>query len=286
MKKKVIVSLILGMVILPAIANAQTAGTPAPGGTPAGVITDRFTAQPLTVGLDASYFKFRDNSNDYALHLDIHGQRLRDVGTGLLGGYFNLPLSYMEWGGENLLSLGNIELGVLSVFGSRTAHVIFRGGLSMETAHGLNEWGRLGAYWSSWGRINDMFTQYPDSNWIRLGATPVYRGDRFFVRGDIGLDFLIPKGDELEVDPLVRLNVAAGVDLKKVIVMAELATIHENDDVYDPGDWLQSVALTVQGTGSVAPFGGVVVHLREAMRDTMMLVVTAGVRMNVLNVAD
>lgn len=286
MKNKIIVSLILGMVILPALASAQTAGTPAPGGTSAGVITDRFTPQQLAIGLDASYLRFRDNTDEGALHLDIHGQRLRDVGTGLLGGYFNIPLSYMDLGGENVLSLGNIELGVLSVFGSRTAHVIFRGGLSMETAHGFNELGRLGAYLSSLGRINDMYTQYPDSNWIRLGATPVYRGDRFFVRGDIGLDFFIPKGGEPEVDPLVRLNVAAGVDLKKAIVMAELATIREIDDVYNPDGWLESVALTVQGTGSVAPFGGVVVHLREEMRDALMLVVTAGVRMNVLNVAD
>lgn len=177
------------------------------------------------INLDLGYEVWDDaNGTDTTvMGLNIGGQFVGRTG---LGGYANIPLSYI--GIENLLlddselAIGNIEAGLVYTkwFRGNTA-MVFHGGVALPTADDDGP-GAFQAF-ASVPRYGDLVQRVPDSTWLRFGVSPMGRGGILFWRADIGLDLALDE-DSSNLSPIFRINVGGGVDLGGAQLLAELVT--------------------------------------------------------------
>lgn len=267
----------LGLTALGQAASAQ----PQPRlALPEGVTTDRFSADPWALSLDIGFSNFDgDNSVRYAARVDMYGQILGPVGANRVGGYVSLPYARAEseTSGEDPLSeLGHLELGGLyATAAGPTTDAVLRGGVAFEVGDD-SDLDSLGVLLTSVGRLSEFAISLPEVNWLRLSGSMLHRSEAYFLRGDLGLD--LPLGDGIDENLFARLNLAAGVDLDSVALLAELANLTsfgESDD----SELLSTLAFTVRvPAGTFSPVAGVVIPLDDALQDFVDFVVVVGVR--------
>jgi hypothetical protein len=165
--------------------------------------------------------------------VDVAGQYVTESGA---GGYLTIPLSYVssdDYGfppfvveGDSEVAVGNVELGGL--FAGRlgkNADMVFHGGIALPTADDDGVGGALGPL-AAGTRYSDLVDRVPNSTWLRAGFSPMGRANIFFWRADLGVDLMIDDqdGDAVDISPVIRVDVAAGVDIGQADFTAELVT--------------------------------------------------------------
>jgi hypothetical protein len=213
------------------------------------------------------------------LRLDAYGHYVSASG---LGGYGILPVSFLFVDDDTPLfnddesAIGNVEGGVLYVIRSGPNDFVLRGGITLPTAD--DDEGALANYFGVFPRLTDIALGYPETFWLRLGVSPIFRTGQFVIRLDGGLDFAVSSDTE-EPDPILRLNVGAGIDTGSFAILGELATVgspgDNNAESPDPivfgdedEDFLHTVAISGRfAAGSLEPGIAFGFPLDEVIRD-------------------
>lgn len=263
------------VIILGLVAQGATAHADLDDWFPAGVTTDRIGTETWAANLELAYNAFDLLDDGTFLRLDLYGQYLAQVGANRLGGYAWVPVvRTFGTGGDEVTALGSPEVGgAFAMAASPATDVVLRGGLVLPT---VAEEDAFAVVLSSYGRLTDAFTSLPDFTWLRLSGSVLHDAAPYFLRVDLGLDF--PFADDEDIDALLRINAAAGIDLGEVVLLGELATMGlvggDTDERF-----LHTVALTVRGRGQTfSPGVSLVVPLDDALNDVLDFAIVAGVR--------
>jgi hypothetical protein len=156
------------------------------------------------------------------------------IGNSGVGGYFTLPLTYIDvenvFGDDSGMVLGNIELGgIYTKFFSRTA-LLFHAGIGLPTAQ--DEDIAPAQIYGAFTRLSDLPLRVIESTWLRLGISPMGRAGSFVWRADAGIDLALDE-DASEISPIFHLNVGGGIDLGGATLLAELVNVFTDDEVGD-----------------------------------------------------
>ncbi len=209
-----------------------------------------------------------------ALHVDIYGHYVGESG---LGGYGLVPLSFLfvdnvaPFEDEDESAIGNIEGGVLYVIQSGMNDFILRGGITLPTAdddlngYVANGYAMLGP------RLTDIALIYPQTFWLRLSASPIFRSGQLVFRLDGGIDFAVSTDNGDEPDPVLRLNVGGGVDTGSFAILGELVTVGNlGDNSAEDEDFLHTLAVSARfRAGSIEPGVAIGFPLDESVRQFM-----------------
>jgi hypothetical protein len=237
-------------------AAAQEPDAPADGPFPNLATLDRGTDHSDFNGSLALSF-FGDNGPDSAARLDLGGQYVTPQG---FGGYAQVPLTYLDGGDESETELGNIELGgVYIAKAGEGLDVVMKGGLVLPT--GPDDLNFLVTYaGAAIPRLTDLISAAPDVTALRLNGSPLYRQGTFFARADLGIDIVIDEPDGSDSDPLIHINLAAGMQAGSVTIAGEIVTLGTTGDVdEDEGRFYHTAAISVgMDAGSVRPYGALV----------------------------
>jgi hypothetical protein len=263
-------------------ALATTAGAQPRLALPEGATTDRFSADPWAASLDLGFSNY-DGDNDILLatRIDLYGQFLGDVGVHRAGGYFQLPYARIEPEGEgdSFSKFGHLELGPLfaTPIGA-TTDVVLRGGFAFEIEDDESEgFDSLAMILTGFGRLSEVFVSVTETNWARLSGSLLHRSHPYFGRVDLGVDIPFSDGED---DPFFRLNLAGGIDLESVALLAELSTLAvflEDED--DEDEVLSTLAFTARiPAGTFSPVVSVVIPLDDEIQEIVDFVVVVGVR--------
>ncbi len=166
-------------------------------------------------------FSDYDEVDSLFLRPEIYGQYVFKSGFGL---YASLPLQ-SSIGDQDTLVTGNIEFGGLLVAQIEKSTFIFRLGLMLPTAPEGDE-EQLTAYGNAYARLTDVAQAMPRTKALRLAMSPIARTGIVFFRADLGLDVLMPKGQEAEM--LLRGNLGVGLDFGEVEATAEVINVESN----------------------------------------------------------
>ncbi|HTM19186.1 MAG TPA: hypothetical protein VL172_01720 [Kofleriaceae bacterium] len=111
--------------------------------------------------------------------------------------------------------------------------------------------------------------------WLRLGGSLLHRRGNLFLRADGGLDVPLADGD-FDADPLVRANVGGGIQIGTLSLAGELVTTGTTNGDVDE-QFRHTLAGTVAlDTGSLRPYGAIIVPLDESIRDYNPLIIMGG----------
>lgn len=265
-------------------ALATTAGAQPRLALPEGATTDRFSADPWAASLDLGLSNY-DGNNEilFAARVDLYGQFLGDVGVHRAGGYFQLPYARIEpeGEGESFSKFGHLELGGLFATPvGATTDLLLRGGFAFEIEDDESEgFDSLAMIFTGFGRLSEVFISVPETNWARLSGSLLHRSHPYFGRVDLGVD--VPFSDSDEDDPFFRLNLAGGIDLESVALLAELSNlaVFIDDENEDEDEVLSTLAFTARiPTGTFSPVVSVVIPLDDELQEFVDFVVVVGVR--------
>src|SRR5262249_10266470 len=215
--------------MLGSIAHAQPAD---PAVTPGFVTIDRFDAS-TRAGVEASYLFFHvleppPGFADHftSLRFDLYGHGV-DPETGL-GAYVQMPASHTahKFGAEDTWALGDLDIGALYVVrGDLPAlAIVVHAGLSLPTGARATDRFESNVY-AGLARMNDFVLEIPRGVTIRIGASPLARFGPWFARGDADLDIKLSQDRGDLADNVLRLNLAAGVDVGLVAVSLESSNV-------------------------------------------------------------
>jgi hypothetical protein len=258
-----------------ALAAPAAAQEPVAPDTPFPVLatTDR-TTDHSSAHSSLAVSIYEDDSVGLPMRLDLGGQYLTRQGV---GGYVAIPVSLLDRVGENVTALGSIELGGIYVAkAGPSTRVVVRGGLALPTAAD-DLAGQVANLSNLMPRFTDHFGWAPDTTALRLAASPLHRSGRFFARADLGLDIEMHELEGRSSDPMLRLNLAAGVETAGIAIAGELVTVGATGDVDQGRDrFLHTLAISGgMGKGNVRPFGALIVPVDEVF--TNMFAIMAGV---------
>jgi hypothetical protein len=280
--------------LLLAVAAVCCATGLAPAGAlaqpPAFVTVDRGD-RVSRVGLDFSLTTF-DNASGY--RFDIHGHHVTSEG---FGGYAALPISYGSFDSsviENEMVVGNVEVGGLYVVPAAPLDVVLRGGLTLPSAPRQLSKFQANAI-AVRPRLTDIVTITPQSVWLRLAGSLVGQRGNVFFRGDLGVDVPLRRSFEVEIgpidvdvdlDPLVRLNLGAGVIAGPVALIGELVTIANTGDypgggpiAGDDQNFEHNLALSIRlWDATVQPSASFVLALDDDANDAIDFMFVLGVQ--------
>lgn len=218
--------------------------------------TDRLT--PATsFGIELGFEPW-DSDNfqpiDTVVGFDLGGHFVSTMGV---GGYVVVPVSMISID-DTLLTdedtatmLGNIEVGGLYALPvAKTTDVVFHLGVALPTASDddlIDESQGL----ASTPRYGDLVQRWPHATYLRIGASPMGTFGPIFWRADLGLDFEIADDDDMATDisPIVRVNVAGGVDFGPVDATVELVTNVTNPDDDNADETASTLALGARYDG-------------------------------------
>jgi hypothetical protein len=231
------------------------------------------------VGADLTYFIFDNESDATLLRFDIHGQYVDPVSGA--GFYAQVPIAYLTGAGNSVsgsgdseTAVGGIELGGIYIpkLSTPGLGLVLRAGLTLPNAPD-DDAGLVGLF-ATFMRPIDVYAQFPKSSTLRLGVSPIIRSGQLFARADLGLDINVytDQGDTL--DPGLVVDVGVGVDLGGAAIMGEITTLAVTGD---DGDSLTSAALSVRGTGSVQPYGALLIPVDDDVSDVYDLGLLFGV---------
>jgi len=171
------------------------------------------------------------NTDINVLSLNIAGHF---VGNRGVGGYFVLPLTYLDLQigplEDSAMAIGNVEVGgIYTKFFGRTA-LVFHGGIGLPTAQ--DDDAAASQYLGTFTRLSDAPLRVIDSTWLRLGISPMGRAGSLLWRADAGLDLALDE-DSSELSPIFHVNVGGGFDLGSAQLIAELVNVFTDDDAGD-----------------------------------------------------
>jgi len=218
---------------------------------------------------------------DYGMRFDLYGQYLTGTEGARVGGYASVALSRIETDGPTDSEITNLEVGGIYVVKASNTDVVLHGGLTLPTAgDGLAS--LITNSLAGRGRLTDTASILPDTIWLRLGASPMLRSGNVFLRFDLGVDIPIDEDeDNFDVDPLARINAAAGLVAGSTTVLGELVTIFDlGDDNDDDEDYFHTLALGARFRNNtpVQPIVSAVIPLDETVRDGLPIVLMVGVQ--------
>lgn len=205
-----------------------------------------------------------DNDGSLYVRNEVYGQFVSQ----LMGFYAHVALSHWLTADdgapdspvetETRSSLGNVEVGGFLTRRYTGHNLILRCGIVLPTARDEDGIGRFAMARNAWGRLTDLLTAVPQVTALRLSASPYVRGGAVFFRADLGLDFVLPSGGELELRP--RGNMGVGWDLQFLLITAELVNAMRIEEFPGP---LFLHTLTVSAQHGILK-AGITAGLREA----------------------
>lgn len=273
------------MVMVPPALNATAQAQPQLS-LPTGITSDRFSTDPVAASIDFGFTRFDVPAISYAMRVDFYGQILSQFGAHRAGGYAALPYARMRFDdglAEDVIGeLGHLELGGLfATAAGVTTDAVLRGGVAV----GLDEdeiddeedlARELLVVSASYGRLSEALISTPEVTWVRLSGSLLHRSDPYIVRADLGLDIPFVEGDDDTV--LVRANLAAGVDVESVALLAELSNLANLDSDVDE-HVLSTLAFSVSlPLDAVSGYMGASIPLDDILQEVVDFVVVAGVR--------
>jgi hypothetical protein len=228
-------------------------------------------------GAELSYLTYDNPFLDdiTVLRFEGHGHYVSPSG---LGGYGAMQISYGWNDDESGTGIADAELGMLYVRRMNpSTELVFRAGLTLPTGNGDDDVNDLLVnVFGATARITDTIQAIPEGVTLRLAASPVFKQGQFFARLDGGLDINISNAGPNEPDPVLRINLGAGVDLGAAAITGEIANLISTDGDLDD-QTSSSFALAVRGkAGGVQPYAGVVLPLGDEY-EGVDFVLTAGV---------
>lgn len=272
--------------VMIALAAGSAAAQPV-AGSPTFATLDRQDGESkIGASFGWTFFDNDDPGDLSALRVDIYGHY---VGMSGLGGYGIVPLSFAfvdnaePFGDDDESAIGNVEGGMLYVIPSGTTDFVLRGGITLPTADD-DARGIATNFFATWPRLTDVAHYVPETVWLRLSASPIFRSGQFVARLDGGLDVALSTDNYDEPDPVLRLNVGAGVDTGTVAVLGELVSIGnlgDADSAVDLGDedFLHTLAISARfRAGSIEPGVAIGFPLDDAVRDFMDFFVIASLQ--------
>jgi hypothetical protein len=273
--------------VMIALAAGTVAAQPM-AGSPTFATMDRQDGESkIGASLGWTFFDNDGPGDISALRVDIYGHY---VGMSGLGGYGIIPLSFLfvdnvePFGDEDESAIGNVEGGVLYVIPSGMTDFVLRGGITLPTADDDGA-GITTNFLGMWPRLTDAAHYYPETFWLRLSASPIFRSGQFIVRLDGGVDFAVSTDNYDEPDPILRLNVGAGVDTGSFAILGELVTIGnlgDNDSAIDTApdeDFLHTLAISARfRAGAIEPGVALGFPLDDSVREFMDFFVIAGLQ--------
>lgn len=265
----------LGLVAQGATAHADT-NTDTGDWFPAGATTDRIGTETWAANAELAYNAYDDGGDGTLLRLDLYGQYLAQLDANRLGGYVWMPVvRTFGTDGDEETGLGSLELGgAFAMAVSPETDLVLRGGLVLPT---VDENDALLVLLGSFGRLTDLYTSLPDFTWLRLSGSALHDAAPYFVRADLGFD--VPFSDEEDITGLLRVNLAAGIDLGAAAVLGELATLGIIGDDDTDESFLHTLALTLRGRGQTfSPGLSLVVPLDDSLNSAVDFVVVGSIR--------
>jgi hypothetical protein len=218
----------------------------------------------------------RDLIDLTTLRLDMYGQFVSPSG---LGGYGILPLSFAFIDNfDDETAIGNIEGGVLYVVPRGNVDFVLKAGITLPTADDdLN--GFITNVLASFPRLTDLAHAAPETLWLRLGASPIFRSGQLIMRVDAGIDVAV-SSDGDEPDPILRLNLGGGVDTGSFAILGELVNVGNLE--FGPGDdqeWLHTLAVSARfRAGTLEPGIAIGFPLDDEINDFIDFFISAGLQ--------
>jgi len=258
--------------VMIALAAGTVAAQPM-AGSPTFATLDRQDGESkIGASLGWTFFDNDGPGDISALRIDAYGHYVTPSG---FGGYGLIPLSFLfvedAPGLDDESAIGNVEGGLIYVLRSGPNDFVLHGGVTLPTAD--DDEGFFANVLGTFPRLTDLALAYPETFWLRLGVSPIFRTGQFVIRLDGGLDFAVSSDGE-EPDPLLRLNVGAGVDTGTFAVLGELVTVAglgDEDVEADPDDdedFLHTAAISARfRAGSIEPGLALGFPLDDSVRD-------------------
>lgn len=258
----------------PAAAQPMVGWTDAP----TFMTMDRQDGRSLA-GAQLGWTFFDDDDVDVTtLRLDLYGQFVSMSG---LGGYGIVPLSFLFVdGAEDQTAIGNVEGGVLYVIPSGNVDFVLKGGITLPTADDDFD-GFAANILAMFPRLTDVAHVSPETMWLRLGASPIFRSGQLVFRVDGGIDVAVSSDGEDEPDPLLRLNVGGGVDTGTFAILGELVNVGNLEDTAAEEDeeWLHTLAVSARfRSGAVEPGIAIGFPLDDEINDFVNFFISAGLQ--------
>lgn len=212
------------------------------------------------VGGEFSYFLLDDAiDNVTAVKFEVHGQYV--LGSGL-GFYGALPITYASGDGGSGTGIGDLELG--AIFDPHLTDpalaVPVHAGVTLPT--GSNDLDDAVANLIGIAhRLTDATLATPEGFTVRVGASPTYHRGQFFGRLDGGIDINLSRSGSGTNDPIIHVNLGAGLDLGGVALSGELVNFVSTDSDLSDQATSELVVGARGATGNLRPYGGVVIPL-------------------------
>ena len=206
-----------------------------------------------------------------SVRLDVRANWVSRRGN--LGLFLHLPVSAMFVNDrftnlDNEFTLANIEAAGVYILRNRDFDLVFRGGFVLPTA-GDSQGAQIANLAASYMRLTDLALAAPSTTWFRASAS-ILGGNRrgIFWRADAGVDLAVSTPNNLDIDPLLRLNAGVGYRLRKFAVMGELVNmINANLGNLDD-DMAHTLAITARSYHfGVVPSFGIVFPLDSTLRN-------------------
>jgi len=196
------------------------------------------------------------------IRLDLSGEYA--IGSSGFAAYGVIPLALLRADAVDATAAGNLEGGALYALHSGPSDFLFRLGLTLPTASSGDSDGAFANILAAYARPTDFALAWPRTVWIRASASPVVRSGLAILRADAGLDLAAAAlDDELDSpDPLLRVNLAGGVDTGRIAALAELSAVTGVGSDDDVGVYEQDIAYA----------GALSAHLRGAALEPSLAV--------------
>jgi hypothetical protein len=258
-----IAALATPLMILVASASPAAADAPMP------ITMDRISDESR-IGLDLGLVWIDSSSllggdDDFMVgRFDLSGQFVSYQG---IGGYASVVgTTSLGAPGDDQSGFQGLEAGALWRLAMRHSDWWLRGGLILGTADD-DIGGIIVNGLSSPARLTDIAKIVPDTTWLRLSTTPIFRSRQLVFRFDLGLD--VPLDDDgADADPLFRANFGLGVETYSATLMFELVNIGDLDDDDGDDEFAHTLSFGARfASGPVEPHIAIGIPLDEDQRD-------------------
>ncbi len=278
--RKLAVTVLVGVLGMSASAWAQPDGGGGLG--PGYVFMDKIEAHSM-FSADVGITTWNGDATGY--RLDLHGQLIT---LGGIGGYATIPVLFGSVdtgnGSESDSAVGNLELGALYALQLPLQTVVLRGGIALPTNRSDDFNTDYAVLLNLFSDLTNLALVAPKTTTLRLSASVGGQTGLFYYRGDLGADlFLDSPGNN--PDPILRINVAGGLDLGSAAAGIELVTLANTDDTTGNESFVHTLALTGRYTqGPVRPGLAIGFPLDDTFSSLIDLYIFAGIDVDIESV--
>lgn len=195
------------------------------------------------IEVTGAFTRYEGDQPDFNFRSELYGQYVAPSG---IGGYAAIPFAVVAVDDETASGVAHFEFGgIYNIVRDANTQWVLRGGILTNPSDDPETF--AANVLTSYNRVTDLISIYPESSWLRLSASHLHRSGKLFVRSDGGLDVNIDAPDGADFDSLMRLNFGAGLDMGGTIVAIEMVTVGTTGDV-DGGDrFITNLALSFRG---------------------------------------